>query len=40
MTDPVALAACQSGFVYTLVLTVTQASSGETASADVVVTVP
>jgi hypothetical protein len=40
MTDPVALADCQSGFVYTLVVTVTQTSTGETASTQVVVTVP
>jgi len=40
MTDPVALADCQSGFAYTLVVTVTQASTGDTASTSIVVTVP
>jgi hypothetical protein len=39
-TDPVALADCQSGSVYTLEVVVTQASTGDTASTTVVVTVP
>ena len=39
-TEPVALAACQSGFVYTLEVTVTQASTNATASTSVTVRVP
>jgi hypothetical protein len=39
-TEPVELAPCQSGFVYTLSVTVTQAGTGTTASTDIVVTVP
>lgn len=39
-TDPVALADCQSGYVYTLEVVVTQASTGETASTSIIVTVP
>lgn len=38
-TDPVALAPCQAGSVYRLELTVTQASTGDTASAAITVTV-
>ena len=39
-TEPVALAACQSGFVYTLEVTVTQATTNATASTAVIVRVP
>ena len=39
-SDPVALAPCQAGSVYTLEVTVTQAATGETASAAITVTVP
>jgi hypothetical protein len=39
-TDPVALAACQSGSTYTLTVTVEDTRSGEDASASVTVTVP
>jgi hypothetical protein len=39
-TDPVALADCQSGYVYTLEIVVTQASTAETASTSIVVMVP
>jgi hypothetical protein len=39
-SDPVPLASCQSGYAYRLELVVTQAATGDTASADVIVTVP
>ncbi len=39
-TEPVALAACQSGFVYTLELTVTQDATNTSASTAVTVRVP
>jgi hypothetical protein len=38
-TDPVALAPCQAGSVYTLEVTATQAATGDTASAAITVTV-
>ena len=38
-TDPVALAPCQAGSVYTLEVTVTQTATAMTASADITVTV-